>query len=45
MELEKFEMSLEPREDGIQSPKGCSSMDILHEVSSLKHHIGIPKEK
>ena len=29
-----------PREGPLQG-----YMDILHEVSSLKHHIGIPKEK
>ena len=30
MELEKFEMSLEPRVDGIQSPKGRSPTWIYY---------------
>ena len=44
MELEKFEMSLEARVDGIQFPR--EDTPCIHtKFSSLKHHIGIPQEK
>ena len=44
MELEKFEMSLEPSVDGIQVPRE-GTLCIYTKFSSLKHHIGIPQEK